>query len=78
MKRIVNSWKSSDSFVTKFHYIDNLTNEQKDAIAAVLIVQKFYKNQIIVNEGDPGSSFYIIKEVTHYTIIGNCFSTQRQ
>ncbi len=50
-------------FLNFNNILDNLTNEQKDAIAAVLIVQKYYKNQIIVNEGDPGSSFYIIKEV---------------
>lgn len=48
--------------------LDNLTNEQKDAIAAVLITQKYYKNQTIVNEGDPGSSFYIIKEVFLYKL----------
>jgi cGMP-dependent protein kinase len=34
-------------------------------------VQKFYKNQIIVNEGDPGSSFYIIKEGTVSVLKGN-------
>ena len=40
-----------------------MTNEQKDSVASVLITQKFSKGQSIVNEGDPGSSFYIIKEV---------------
>jgi cAMP-binding proteins - catabolite gene activator and regulatory subunit of cAMP-dependent protein kinases len=39
-----------------------MTHEQKDAIAGVLISQKFTKGQNIVNEGDPASSFYIIKE----------------
>lgn len=39
MKKTENSWKSSDSFVLIYLFIlDNLTNEQKDAIAAVLIV----------------------------------------
>ena len=40
-----------------------MTSEQKDSIASVLITQKFSKGQNIIIEGDPGSSFYIIKEV---------------
>ena len=40
----------------------NLTNDEKDLIASALIVQKFYKDQTIVQEGDPGSSLYYIKE----------------
>lgn len=43
--------------------LDAMTDEQKDAAASVLISQKFTKGQTIVNEGDPASSFYIIKEV---------------
>ena len=39
-----------------------MTNEQKDAIASVLITLKFKKDQNIVVEGDPASSFYIVKE----------------
>ena len=45
-----------------------MTREQKDSIAGVLITQKFSKGQNIVNEGDPGSSFYLIKEVLYFTI----------
>ena len=41
-----------------------MPNEQKDSIAAALIVQRFQKNHEIVSEGDPASSFYIIKEGT--------------
>lgn len=40
-----------------------MTSEQKDAIAGVLISQKFGKGQTIVNEGDQADSFYILKEV---------------
>ena len=43
-----------------------MTSEQKDSIASVLITQKFSKDQNIVIEGDPASSFYIIKEVFYY------------
>lgn len=67
MKKTESSWRWCASSVCLLKILDNLTNEQKDAIAAVLIVQKFYKNQIIVNEGDPGSSFYIIKEVCRFS-----------
>ena len=48
-----------------------MTDEQKDAAASVLISQKFTKGQTIVNEGDPASSFYIIKEVNIYFL--ECF-----
>lgn len=41
---------------------DSMTDEQKDAIASVLITLKFQKDQNIVVEGDPASSFYIVKE----------------
>lgn len=50
-------------------YLDAMTVDQKDAAASVLISQKFSKGQTIVNEGDPASSFYIIKEVFYSFII---------
>ena len=40
-----------------------MTSEQKNAIAGVLILEQYNKNQVIVMEGDQASSFYIIKEV---------------
>ncbi|KRX03427.1 Protein kinase-like domain [Pseudocohnilembus persalinus] len=61
---ITKEYEENRKFMEVVRFFHNLTNEQKDAIAAVLIVQKFYKNQIIVTEGDPASSFYIIKEGT--------------
>lgn len=42
-------------------FFRSLTNDHKDAIAGSLVAQNFSKGQTIVNEGDPGSSFYIIK-----------------
>ena len=51
----------------------NLTNDQKDVIASALITQKFYKNQTIVQEGDPGSSLYYMKEGTASVYKGNKF-----
>ncbi|CAD8121760.1 unnamed protein product [Paramecium sonneborni] len=43
-------------------FFNQLTKDQKDAISGVLILQKFNQNEIIVNEGDQASSFYIIVE----------------
>ena len=40
-----------------------MTEGKKDSIAQVLITQKFSRGDNIVNEGDPASSYYIIKEV---------------
>lgn len=51
----------------------NLTNEQKDIIASALINQKYYKNQTIIQEGDPGSAFYILKEGSAAVYKGNKF-----
>jgi len=50
------------SFIEGIQFFQNLTSEQKDKVSGVLIPQKFAKGQAIVNEKDPGSSFYIIKE----------------
>jgi cGMP-dependent protein kinase 1 len=41
--------------------LDSMTEEQKDAIASVLIYQKFQKGDLIVRQGDQASSFYFIK-----------------
>ena len=54
-------------------FFTNLSNEQKDIIASALITQKFYKNQIIIQEGDPGSSLYYIKEGFTSAFKGNKF-----
>jgi cGMP-dependent protein kinase 1 len=54
-------------------FFANLSNEQKDVIASALITQKFYKNQTIIQEGDPGSSLYYIKEGVASVFKGNKF-----
>jgi len=43
--------------------LEQLNSTQKNAIAGVLMPQKFVKGQIIVSEGDDATSFYIIKQV---------------
>ena len=44
--------------------LDQMSDEQKDLLARVIITLKFKKNEEIVTEGDPSSSFYLIKEGT--------------
>ncbi|KAM3128079.1 hypothetical protein pb186bvf_019842 [Paramecium bursaria] len=54
--------EANRKYLEQVKFFNQLTREQKDAIAGVLIRQKFNKDQIIVNEGDQASSFYIIAE----------------
>lgn len=42
-------------------FFSSLSNNHKDVIAGALIKQTYVKGQVIVSEGDPGSSFYVIK-----------------
>lgn len=42
-------------------FFRSLRNDHKDAVAGSLVAQNFTKGQTIVHEGDPGSSFYVIK-----------------
>ena len=48
-------------FMENIRFFRCLSNLHKDTIAGSLITQTFVKGQTIVSEGDPGSSFYIIK-----------------
>ena len=55
-----------------YNLLENLNAGQKNALAGVLYTQKFSKGQNIVVEGDPASSYYIIKEV--FKILFNIFN----
>lgn len=54
--------RSSSSVTFNLNVLAQMTTEQKDAIANVLITQVFKQHNIIVNEGDMASSYYIIKQ----------------
>ena len=54
-------YKDNRKFINDVKFFDNLTASEKDDISNILIKERFIKNQAIVNEGDPASSFYIIK-----------------
>ena len=58
---IIRDYNQNRKSLESIKFFNNLTNEQKDIIASALVTQKFYKNQIIIQEGDPGSSLYYIK-----------------
>jgi cGMP-dependent protein kinase len=49
-------------FIENVKFFQTMTAEQKDSLASVLFTQKFSPGQNIVSEGDPASSFYIIKD----------------
>lgn len=59
---IIRDYNENRKCLEGIRFFANLTNDQKDIIASALITQKFYKNQTIIQEGDPGSSLYYIKE----------------
>lgn len=56
--------------------VESLTEQQKDSIATVFTQQKFKKGDFIVHEGDPASSFYVIKDVSLFRnfCLKNCCS----
>ena len=48
-----------------------LSNRQKEKVASSFVTLKYYKGQNIIEEGDPGSAFYIIKSGTASLIQGS-------
>ena len=48
-----------------------LKPQQKEKVASSFVTLRYYKGQNIIEEGDPGSSFYIIKEGTAALLQGN-------
>ena len=58
---IIREYSENRKCLDEIRFFMNLTNDQKDIIASSLTTQKFYKNQTIIQEGDPGSSLYYIK-----------------
>lgn len=58
-------YRENRTFLNDVNFFQSMTENQKDAIAGVLISQKFDKDQVIVNQGDQADSYYIIKKVKH-------------
>ena len=58
------NWVENKKFLEKVELFTNLTDEQKEKIATVILNQRFLPGQNIVEFGDQATSFYIIKEGT--------------
>jgi cGMP-dependent protein kinase len=58
---IIRDYNDNRRCIDKTKFFCNLNNDQKDIIASAFVTQKYNKDEIIVQEGDPGSSFYYIK-----------------
>ncbi|EGR27103.1 hypothetical protein IMG5_201250 [Ichthyophthirius multifiliis] len=61
------------NFVEKHQFFQNLTVNQKDSVAAVLMNQHYQKGEFIVHENDQASSFYLIKKGEVNAIKGEQF-----
>lgn len=61
---IIREFTENKKCFESVRFFANLNPSQKDTIASSLIRQKFYKGQSIIQEGDPGSTFYYIKSGT--------------
>ena len=59
---IIREYTENKRSFESVRFFSNLSADQKDIISSSLIRQKFYKGQNIICEGDPGSTFYFIKE----------------
>jgi cGMP-dependent protein kinase len=70
---IIRDYSENRKCLEGIRFFMNLTNDQKDIIASALLTQKFYKNQTIIQEGDPGSTLYYIKEGFASVYKGNKF-----
>jgi cGMP-dependent protein kinase len=65
------SYQETKSFIESVPIFSILTPAQKEALLGCVVINRFMPGQRIVNEGDPGDLFYIIKE-------GSVICTQRQ
>lgn len=59
-----NYLKKLKKFFISLINLEILTEQQKNELAKALIILKYSRNQVIVDEGDQSNSFYIIKEGT--------------
>ena len=58
----IKNHEENRSFLNSVPAFENLTEQQKDGLLSSLVVQKFSNGTRILNEGDAGDLFYIIKE----------------
>lgn len=56
------NYSENRNFIDSVNVFEKLNEQQKEALVGSLIVQKFTNGTRILNEGDTGDLFYIIKE----------------
>jgi cGMP-dependent protein kinase len=56
------NYKENKAFIDNVPLFTVLTHTQRDSLVGSLSTLKFRTNDVIVNEGDPGDLFYIIKD----------------
>lgn len=59
---VTREYEENRKYLESLKFFPFLESDKKDQVSASLVTLKYYKNQVIVEEGDPGSAFYIIKE----------------
>jgi cGMP-dependent protein kinase len=59
---ILKEYEENKVFMENVRFFRALRNDHKEAVASSLVEQTFPKGQTLVQEGDPGSTFYVIKQ----------------
>jgi len=58
----LNDIEENRKFIEKTPFFNNMTGNQKESIAAILIKETFSPGEFIVHEGDNADSYYILKK----------------
>ena len=58
------NYAENKAFINSVHLFSSLTDDQRENLVNALTSHQFASGQKIVNEGDPGDLFYIIKDGT--------------
>lgn len=68
---VISEFEANQKFLESMAFYQFLRPQQKEKVASSFVTLKYYKGQNIIEEGDPGSSFYMIKEGTASLLQGN-------
>jgi cGMP-dependent protein kinase len=53
--------KENKKFLSVLTFFKDLTEQQKNAVAATCLTETYNEGQLIFNQGDDANSFYVIK-----------------
>jgi CRP-like cAMP-binding protein len=54
--------KENKKFLSVLTFFKDLTEQQKNAVAATCLTETYSEGQLIFSQGDDANSFYVIKE----------------